>query len=330
MPIEIIAEAAQGYEGDPKLAQLLARGAVRAGADAVKFQLVYADELATPDYQHYALFQGLEMPRAVWQAVVDETHQANRRFYFDVFGERSLREAHALRADGVKIHSTDFFNAPLVRLALELMPRVFISFGGIAVDELDTFLQRHRIPPQGTVCLMYGFQADPTPIELNHLSRLGALRERFLGYQFGFMDHTDGSLEEALTVALLALPFGVRCIEKHIGLDRALQLEDYLSALSPELFQLFVQRIRRLEPALGTDRLELTPTEREYRQKAVKAVVAARAIAQGTVLAPEDLSLKRVARTTAANPLHRIEDAVGRTVTADLQPNQPVMKEMVG
>ena len=41
--VEIIAEAAQGFEGNPTLAKLLARGAVRAGADAVKFQLIYAD-----------------------------------------------------------------------------------------------------------------------------------------------------------------------------------------------------------------------------------------------------------------------------------------------
>jgi hypothetical protein len=37
--IKIIAEAAQGFEGDPLLARLLVRAAGRAGADAVKFQL---------------------------------------------------------------------------------------------------------------------------------------------------------------------------------------------------------------------------------------------------------------------------------------------------
>ncbi len=62
MSVEIIAEAAQGYEGNVTQARLLARAAARAGADAVKFQLVYADELATPDYQYYDLFRNLEMP----------------------------------------------------------------------------------------------------------------------------------------------------------------------------------------------------------------------------------------------------------------------------
>ena len=65
MSVEIIAEVAQGYEGNPTLAGLLARAAVRAGADAVKYQLVYADEIATPDYQYYDLFRRLESLAAV-------------------------------------------------------------------------------------------------------------------------------------------------------------------------------------------------------------------------------------------------------------------------
>lgn len=328
MSIEIIAEAAQGYEGDPRLARLLARGAVRAGADAVKFQLVYADELATPDYQYYTLFQSLEMPRAAWHAVVQEVHEARRRVYFDVFGERSLREAHALAVEGVKIHSSDFFNAALVRSALELMPRVFISLGGIAMEELEAFLRTHRIAPDGKVCLMYGFQGDPTPIESNNLMRLGALRHRFPGYALGFMDHTDGACEEAQTLALLALPLGVCCIEKHISLDRVLQLEDYVSALSAERFQTFVQSVRRHERALGTDRLELTQIEQAYRQHAVKAVVAHRVLKQGLVLSAQDVCLKRSSRADGT-AFHALEDVVGRTVRVDVESNQPLTKEML-
>ena len=71
MSVEIIAEIAQGYEGDASQARLLARGAVRAGADAVKFQLVYADEIAVPDYQYYDLFRTLEMPQSDWRDVAD-------------------------------------------------------------------------------------------------------------------------------------------------------------------------------------------------------------------------------------------------------------------
>lgn len=329
MPVEIIAEAAQGYEGDPLLTRLLARGALRAGADAVKFQLVYADELATPDYQYYQLFQSLEMLPAEWETVIREVRDAGRRFYFDVFGEQGLKEARALGVDGVKIHSTDFFNESLIRQALELMPRVFISFGGITVEELEAFVHRHRLSPSETLCFMYGFQADPTPIASNNLRRLSALRARFPGFRFGFMDHTDGADETALTLPLLALPLGVACIEKHISLDRSLQLEDYVSALSPESFASFVQTIRRVEPALGTEQLELSTAERDYRRKAVKAVVAHRTLKQGQVMTAADLRLKRAGATGGPQSIHQLDEAVGRSVVVDVQPNQPLTKEMI-
>lgn len=327
IPVEIIAEAAQGYEGDSTLAKLLARAAVQAGADAVKFQLVYADEIATPDYQYYALFKSLEMPAEAWRAVVDDVHAAKRRIYLDVFGERSLREARALGVDGVKIHSTDFFNAPLVDLALELMSRVYVSFGGITAEELEAFLHQHRIVPDGPVCLMYGFQADPTAVEQNNLLRLGALRTRFPGYRFGFMDHTEGSAEEAVTLPLLALPFGVGCLEKHLSLDRSLKLEDYVSALCPSSFQSFVRSVRRHEQALGADRLELTDAERAYRQKAVKAVVAHRALTRGQVLTAQDVCLKRSSQMDGSVP-HRLEDVVGRHLVVDVEPNRPITKDL--
>ena len=57
--IEIIAEIAQGYEGSLDLAKLLLKSAVNSGVDAVKFQMIFADELATKNYKHYRLFKDL-------------------------------------------------------------------------------------------------------------------------------------------------------------------------------------------------------------------------------------------------------------------------------
>ena len=85
MPIEIIAEVAQGYEGNLKLAELLTIGSIRSGADSVKFQLVYADELAVPSYEYYELFKSLEMRDEEWKSIISEIHKNHRKIYFDKF-----------------------------------------------------------------------------------------------------------------------------------------------------------------------------------------------------------------------------------------------------
>ena len=67
----IIAEIAQGFEGNFEQSKLLIKAAAKAGADAVKFQLVYANELATADYKYYSLFKELEMSISQWQSLKD-------------------------------------------------------------------------------------------------------------------------------------------------------------------------------------------------------------------------------------------------------------------
>ena len=54
--MEIIAEIAQGYEGDFNISQKLINAAKKSNAHAIKFQMVYADELATQDYKYYNLW----------------------------------------------------------------------------------------------------------------------------------------------------------------------------------------------------------------------------------------------------------------------------------
>jgi len=325
--VELIAEVAQGYEGDIAKAQLLVKGAVRTGADAVKFQLIYADEIGTPDYQHYKLFSALEMPQKAWRKVADDIKAGEAKLYFDVFGERSLQEAIELGADGVKIHTTDFYNTRLIRMALDTLPRVFISLGGISTTELEEFIDFYKISPNQQVCFMYGFQAEPTPVEANNFRGLETLKKYFPDHQFGFMDHTAGDSDDALFLALVTLAFGIVCIEKHISLDRTLQLEDYVSALAPQKFQGFVQRVRWSEKALWTGRLEIMPMEREYRRKAMKVVVANQMLHRGQVLEEDDLVLKRAANPDSISAFYRLEQVVGRTLVHDLQPNQQILED---
>ena len=124
--IEIIAEIAQGFEGSEKLTQLLTKGAIASNADAVKFQLVYADELATPDYEHYELFKDLEMDKSIWIDVCNQIHNSGKKVYFDVFGLTSLNLAKEVGADGVKISTTEFYNSALFDRAIVQFDTLFL------------------------------------------------------------------------------------------------------------------------------------------------------------------------------------------------------------
>lgn len=324
MSLEIIAEIAQGYEGSPKLAELLVKGALASNADAVKIQLVFADELCVPDYPYYDLFQSLEMSNEVWLSLVKRVHDAGKRIYFDVYGDRSFALARELKADGVKISTTDFYNLPLIKQAFAGFESVFVSTGGVPIEDLDDMMHMYVLPKKLT--LMHGFQAEPTETADNNLARIATLRARYPGIGIGFMDHSLGSGAEAFNLPLVALGLGVNCIEKHITLDYSLQIEDYISALSVDRFGEFVKMIRAMEPSLGCPDLSLTSKEVEYKKRAGKVVVASRDLPKGTYITESDVAMKRVSTIPSENHFRQVVRVVGKMLSAPLGKDRPFEK----
>ena len=89
--MKIIAELAQGFEGNLNQAKILLKAASTSGADIAKLQLVYADELATSDYIHYKLFKSLEMSDNEWKDLYDYSREFKIELNFDIFGKKSLK-----------------------------------------------------------------------------------------------------------------------------------------------------------------------------------------------------------------------------------------------
>ena len=327
--VELIAEIAQGFEGQKILSELLVKGAIAAEADAVKFQLVYADELATPDYLHYDLFKSLEMKQSVWEELCSYIHDNGKKVYFDVFGLASLEMAQAIGADGVKLSTTEFYNNRLFDAAILMFDALYISVGGVPIDDIDNKLSKLNAEAVNKICLMYGFQAEPTPLIQNSLIKLKLFKERYPMYKIGFMDHSDGGLDEAFYLPLISLGVGVEVIEKHITLDRELELEDYVSGITPSAFSKFVALIRRYEPVLGIETFDLSAQEEEYRGKATKSVVATRDIKKGEVIVAEDVALKRSSIPITSESLLEIEMVLGKAVNVDVKLHTPVLKGQV-
>lgn len=132
----IIAEIAQGYEGNEKLVELYVRAASAAGADGIKFQVFYADELALPDYKHYLLFKSLELPVAIWGNAVKEAHSKGMEFYSDVFGFDSLDMLEKIGADGYKVHTTDINNNQLLKRIAQTKKKFFCQLGAVKCKRL--------------------------------------------------------------------------------------------------------------------------------------------------------------------------------------------------
>jgi N,N'-diacetyllegionaminate synthase len=317
MDLEIIAELAQGYEGNASIAKLLVKSAALAGADSAKFQLVIAEELATVEYEHYSLFKKLEMPVESWNEVKQTADEHGISLQFDIFGEISLHLAEIIGVKTIKIHPTDIGNRLLIRMINSSnIGNVVIGIGGAKLSEIKVVVDELI---SKSIVLLCGFQAYPTANEDNQLSRLEYIRknlgDRHPRISFGFADHADPESDLSGVLGGLAIGYGASVLEKHMTLDRLLQLEDYESALNPVEFAHYVVQMRSAVAAAGTcqslDGFGMSSSEMKYRDTVRRQVVAQIDIDAGTEICESMICLKR---SEGLNGLVNLDEVVGKTV----------------
>lgn len=327
MNIEIIAELAQGFEGRPEQARLLMRAAASAGANAAKYQLVYADELATPDYKYYDLFRSLEMTDDVWVGLSKYAMELGITLQVDIFGVRSLKLAETIGASAVKLHGTDIANLGLLSdVARSEVPKVLLGAGGAWLGEIEQALAALQ---NKEVVVLLGFQGYPTPTETNQIARVRLLVERLTrGHSkvsIGFADHASPDSPLRYALAAVAVGAGAHVIEKHLTLGQIMKLEDHESALNPDQFLEFTQTLRACAEAMGSvgDTMDfgMSESEQGYRKMIRRHVVAGADLDAGRVISPADLVLKR---TSSEQIMTDLVPVYGKTLKRKVLKNAPV------
>lgn len=327
MTIEIIAELAQGFEGRPEQARLLMKAAASAGADAAKYQLVYADELATPDYKYYDLFRSLEMADDVWLGLSKYAAELGITLQVDIFGSRSLQLAEIIGASAVKLHGTDIANLGLLaEVANSTIPKVLLGAGGAWSDEVEQAVAALHTKE---VVVLLGFQGYPTPTETNQISRVKLLVERHCkshpNVSIGFADHASPDSPLRYALAAVSLGAGARVIEKHLTLGQIMKLEDHESALNPDQFLEFTQTLRACAQAVGyasnASDFGMSESEQGYRKMIRRHVVASADLHVGAVITPANLVLKR---TSAEDIMTDLTPIYGKTLTRKIGKNSPL------
>jgi N,N'-diacetyllegionaminate synthase len=328
MKLQIIAELAQGFEGCPKQARLLLQAAAGAGATAAKFQLIIADELATPDYKYYKLFKSLEMPDQAWKDLSNYANELGISLHLDIFGSRSLNLAEQINIEAVKLHGTDIANIGLLKeVSKSPIKKIILGAGGAYVSELEGAID---ILANKDIVILLGFQGYTTPIDANQISRLYDLKKHFSkacsNIIFGFADHTSPESTLRFALASMAIGAGATVIEKHLTLGRIMKLEDYESALNPDEFFEFSKTLKDCALALGSSTLAedfgMSESEKRYRKMIRRHVVAAVRLNPGDQLEPSQLILKR---TSAENPVTELLSIYNKIVKTPIEINSPVL-----
>lgn len=315
--MEIVAEAGTAHGGNLEKAQRFIEKAAWAGADTLKFQVVFAHEILHPRVGEvelhgtkrnlYQEFQNLERPAEFYRKLKELTEQAGLRFLCSVFGPQSLNIMLGLHSKRIKIASPELNHYTLLQDVSQNNLSVVLSTGVSQLTDIEAAL---ALFDKEKVTLLHCVTSYPAPPEDYRLHLLPHLSAVF-GVPYGVSDH---SLDPFL-VPLASIAVGSVMLEKHLTLDKDGGGLDDPIALNPVQFRDMVRAIRQIEHVsledreqavaeiIGHDRLKLilgqgpkllAPSEEHLYGRTNRSLCARTDLEAGDTLTQENVGVYRV------------------------------------
>lgn len=321
-PAYIIAEIGINYNGDFDLAIKMVEEAARAGVDAVKVQIIYADKSYTKDSESYAIFKKVELPMEDWKKIVARARDLKIDIFATFTQPEDMRTAEILGLPAIKISSSNITNFPLLKAAARSGKPILVSTGMAYLSEVDEavrYLEEHGVRNLG---IFHCISLYPTSAKDANLQAITTMRQAFLQYPIGFSDHTMGN-----HCAIAAVALGARIIEKHFTMDRAMEGPDHHFSATPSEFAELVKAVRETESALGSGIKCPASAEVDLRAKFQRILVATHDIKEGEKLNEENMTAKRSGQGGLATRWHEI--VLGRPVRRALAKDEPLTLDIL-
>lgn len=295
-----IAEIGNNHNGDFFLAKRLIEEAARAGADAVKLQKRSVEdtfarelressqtrnEIAGRTYGEYR--EKLELDLDAFLSLKEVAVDNGVSFFATPFDVPSVDFLERVEVPFYKVASFDVTNIPLLDYVAAIGKPIILSTGMSTAAEVtqavDTILAHHD-----RIVLLHCVSMYPTPDEHANLAAMQWLKQEFHPLPVGYSGH-----EEDILPTLVAVAQGASVVERHLTLSRSLPGPDHGTvSVEPETFREMVGSARRIRTLSGTAVKRISPEEEKRRNKHGKSVVAASAIARGTVITEDMLAVK--------------------------------------
>ena len=309
----IIAELGTSHNGNITKAKEMIDAAAQNGADCVKFQIVYADEILHPNtgevplpggnIRLYDKFKALEAPPEFYAEIKEYAQSKGLLFLCTPFGMKSASILKELKPKIVKIASPELNYTALLEETASWNVPVLLSTGVSTLGDIEKAV--NVLAP----CILHCVTSYPAPETDYNLRVLPNLASIF-GVPVGVSDHSgDPELVPALSVCM-----GASVIEKHFCLSRDDPGLDDPIALEPDDFSKMVKAIcyalehdseetiasysrergaEFVEQILGDGVKRLAPSEKENYRRTNRSIHALRDINAGEILKRSDYAVLR-------------------------------------
>ena len=312
-------------------AKLMIKEAGNAGADAVKFQIYKAENLASkfalaywdtksnPVFNQYQLFKKYDkLGLDDYRELAKYANNVGVDFIATPFDEESALFVAEV-SPVIKIASADLTNIPFLTYIAQLEKPIILSTGAADISEIYEAVSVISNYGNSQIALLHCILEYPTPYNDANLNMIKHLKSVFPDYVVGYSDHTlpDRNMIVLTTAVLL----GARIIEKHFTLDKSLPGNDHFHSMDPEDLMKFIDNIRLLEKILGKNVKEPIEGEKKARIYARRSIIARKDLMPGEVITFEKISIKRPATGIPPKYLNLI---IGKRLKKEVKRDQPI------
>jgi N-acetylneuraminate synthase len=299
-PAFIVAEIGINHNGDIAAAKSLVDAAVKAGADAVKFQkrtvpVVFSEaELEKPrDVPRWlleaAISRGVLPARSVerlQKSDFKDARNGDQKYALEFTAAEYAEIDRYCRSCGIQWsaspwdeYSVDFlaeFNVPFYKVASASLTDdgllrhirskgrpIMLSTGGSTMEQI-----RHAVDVLGKddLIVLHCTAAYPkspsSALASINLRVMDTLRDEFPGVPIGFSSNDGGRIP-----AFAAAARGAVMLEAHLTLEHAMWGSDQASSMEPVWFRDLVEWVRTFELALGDGVKTVYPDEADVMKK---------------------------------------------------------------
>lgn len=299
-PAFFIAEIGANHNGDYFLAKKSIEEAFKAGADAVKLQKRFMDDVFTKEMQDqpqlkdqifgktYGEYRrNLELNEDEFRSLKNYCDELGIIFFATPFDKKSADFLENIGVELYKVASFDATNTALLEHVAKKGKPVILSLGMTTAEETDLAVQT-ILKFNNQLVILHCISVYPTPDEKLNLTTINYLKERYAPLPVGYSGH-----EKDYLPTLGAISLGAKCVERHFTIDKKLPGPDHATvSLEPAEFKQMVDGARRLELAMGQPQKVLHEEEKKARAKHSKSIVAKEAIPAGTPITYENITFK--------------------------------------
>lgn len=310
--------------------KIIIDSAMRAGANAVKFQTFEAETVTTKKNMfyleavkgksQYEVLKESEISKDVQKEACEYAQKKGITIFSAPSHLKDLETLDMLGIDIYKIGSDLACHVPLLRKIAKKDNPILLSTGMCTLEEVRTSVEIILSEGNDNLTLFHCVADYPTKKEEVNLRAIETLKKEFK-LPVGFSDHTIGP-----EVSIAAATLGANLIERHFRHENCFNGPDYALSSDEKEFKYIIDTVRMIEVAKGNGIKMPSKSEMKNKVNNRVSIVSLVDICKGKVIKEDMVDIRRPGY--GIQPKY-LDIVLGRTAKKDIKSDEPITWDMI-